>query len=139
MPKLFYLASPYSDPSLHIRIERFDAICFAAGKLMNAGIHVWSPIAHSHPIAMAVNLPKDFEFWRSHNFETLRRCDGILICMMPGWEKSIGVAGEIDEAKRLGIRIHYIDWPNLTEWIDQKKEALIDQSIHMNDVKPLIK
>jgi hypothetical protein len=39
------------------------------------------------------------------DIQILRRCDKIVL--MQGWEKSIGVAGELREAKKLGLEIIY--------------------------------
>ena len=48
---MIYLASPYSHPDAVVREQRFRDVCLAAARLIRAGQIVFSPIAHSHPIA----------------------------------------------------------------------------------------
>ena len=57
MQELIYIASPYSHESQNVMRDRFHAVCEYAGRMMQAGKVVYSPIAHSHPIAMRVGLP----------------------------------------------------------------------------------
>lgn len=47
---MIYLASPYSHPDPAVEELRFEAACEAACKLMQQGHHVFSPIAHTHPV-----------------------------------------------------------------------------------------
>ena len=57
-PELIYLASPYSDPDPWVKENRFLAVCTKAAKMMSEGAYVFSPIAHTHPIAK-YGLPGD--------------------------------------------------------------------------------
>ena len=61
---MIYLASPYSHPDATVREARFQAACRATASLIRAGHEVFSPIAHSHPLA-AFGLPTDWSFWES--------------------------------------------------------------------------
>ena len=56
-----YLAIPYSG----MAEESFRIANEVSAKLMNEGHIVFSPISHSHPIAIAHNLPTDWIFGRS--------------------------------------------------------------------------
>ena len=103
---MIYLASPYSDPDPAVQEERFQTACRHAAKMMRAGIHVFSPIAHSHPIAR-YGLPGDWSFWKDYNCEFLKMCTALDVLMMPRWNESTGVAAEIALAHGLGKPVRY--------------------------------
>lgn len=104
-----YLASPYSHPDPAVRIVRFQAACHAAAQLMEAGAAVFCPIAHSHPIAEAMNgKHTDHEFWMKQDLPLLHRADGICVLMLDGWLDSRGVQHEIDYALANNIPVKYI-------------------------------
>lgn len=105
---MIHLASPYSHPSALVRRERFEAACRAAAALLRAGIPVFSPIAHSHPIAQH-GLPGSWDFWRAVDCEYLRRCDALVLLRLPGWERSVGVHAEVAAARQWGMPIIELD------------------------------
>ena len=105
---MIYLASPYSHPDSAIREERFRAACQAAAQLMRAGNIVYSPIAHSHPIALH-GLPTDWRFWERHDREHLIRCEELVVLMFDGWRESEGVHAEIRIAAELGKPVRYLE------------------------------
>jgi hypothetical protein len=98
---MIYLASPYTHTDPGVREERFDAACRAAATLIRAGHHVFSPVAHSHPIAR-YGLPLDWQFWESFDRRVLEMCDEVVVLTLPGWEDSVGVRAEIQLARDLG-------------------------------------
>lgn len=104
---LIYLATPYSDPNHDIREMRFTLVSHVAGVLMKAGNHVFSPISHTHPIGCACDMPTDWEFWRKFDEVMLRKCDVLVVLKLKGCEHSIGVKGEIEIAKSLGMPIFF--------------------------------
>ena len=106
---LTYLAIPYSSDNALIREYRFQLANKIAAKLMNNGYLVFSPISHTHPIAIAGNLPKDWEYWKNFDKAYLNYCHKIIIIMAEGWKESKGVQGEIEIAKELGLEIEYIE------------------------------
>jgi nucleoside 2-deoxyribosyltransferase len=106
---MIYLASPYSDPDPAVMEQRFDAVCRKAGKLMNAGFVVYSPIAHCHPIAMRVGLPRDWAFWQKFDRVMIRAATDFYVLRLPGWETSKGVAAERKIAEAMGLRTVFIN------------------------------
>lgn len=108
--QLMYLASPYSDPDPDIRFARYRKVCYAASKLLQAGTMCFSPIAHTHSIAMEGALPTDFAFWKEYNLAMISACTHFAVLTLPGWLESKGVAGEIEIAKRLNMPISYVHW-----------------------------
>jgi hypothetical protein len=75
--------------------------------MMRRGMHVFSPIAHTHPIA-AHGLPGDWDFWQTYDRLMLSRCDELAVLCLPGWRESVGVRAEIDIATRLGLPARFI-------------------------------
>ena len=108
MNSIVYLATPYSHPNPIVRNERFLAANKTAAELLQHGIHVFSPISHTHPIALAGNLPTHWEFWEAYDRAFLSHCKALLVLTLPGWKESKGVSSEIAIAKSLGIPINYI-------------------------------
>ena len=105
--RLIYLASPYSHPDRQIQEQRFQAVCQQAAEMMRRGELVFSPIAHTHPIA-AYDLPGDWAFWRRYDRAMLERCDELAVLQLDGWEESIGVKAEIAIAKDLNLPVRFI-------------------------------
>lgn len=105
--KLIYLASPYSHPDIAVREARFRAVCEVAGAMMRDGLMVISPIAHTHPIALAGDLPLAFDFYAAYDEVLISRCDELHVLMLDGWRESVGVTAEIAIAERLNKPVTY--------------------------------
>jgi len=107
--RLVYLASPYSDSDPEVMQERFEATCRAAGRLIEQGIPVFSPIAHSHHIAMQAGMDQRSEAWYAADSPLLAACTELVVLMLDGWEESTGVRHEIAAAKAAGKPVFYMD------------------------------
>lgn len=107
MPKLYYLASPYSDDDPCTMEDRFNRVCKAAAELFSQGHFVFSPIAHTHPIAK-YGLPKGFQAYAEYDRMMLGKCDELIVLRLEGWENSKGIAEEIKHAKNKKIPIQYL-------------------------------
>jgi len=105
---VIYLASPYSHPDPEIREQRFQAACKFAAEMLRQGIHVFSAIAHTHPIAL-YGLPKGWDFWEPYDRALMGLCDEIIVIRIEGWKESKGVAAEVEIAKAFGMPITYMD------------------------------
>ena len=105
-----YLATPYSDPDPAVMESRFDTACRVAGALMAKGHLVFSPIAHTHPIAVRCELRREWEFWQRYDYAMLMAADRLLVVKMPGWEQSKGVTAEIRIAREMAIPVEYLEW-----------------------------
>jgi hypothetical protein len=108
---LTYLASPYTHADKWTMAARAQAAAVAAGKLMAQGIVVFSPIAHSHPIAVACPaLPQcDFEFWMKFDRAFLECSQKLIVLKLHGWQESHGVTQEIRIAQELGIPVEFME------------------------------
>ena len=109
MKTLIYLASPYTHENPAVVHQRFDDVCRCAATLMEKGHHVFSPIAHTHPIAMVGKLPTHWEFWERYDRAIMECCGRMVVLMLPGWEESKGIKAEIKLAEEMGLPIVYIE------------------------------
>lgn len=80
-----------------------------AAKMMKKGNIVFSPISHSHPIAIQESLPNTLEFWINQDLSFIYWCDEVHVVQLDNWMKSRGVSAEIEYAKQLNKPIKYIE------------------------------
>jgi hypothetical protein len=113
---LVYLASPYTHASPAVRDARASAVCMAAARFARDGHFIYSPIAHSHAIALAGSLPTDWSYWKHYDEAFLNRCNELWVLMLPGWDMSTGVAAETAFAREHGIRVRHV-CPTDAEWL----------------------
>jgi len=92
-----------------VRQKRFDTVCGIAAKMMRSGLCIFSPIAHTHPIALAGQLPTGWEFWHKYDRAMLGACSRLYVLMMDGWQFSTGMQAEIGIMRQLGKPIEYIE------------------------------
>ena len=105
--KKIYLAVPYTGTPKQQQ-SRFEDVNKVAAMLMREGYLVFSPISHTHPIAMAGDLPKGWEFWKAYDLTFIEWCDEVHVLMLDGWYSSRGVTAERKLARELGKPIQYI-------------------------------
>ena len=103
---IIYLASPYSDPDPAVREARFHAVCREAALMTHNGLAVFSPIAHSHNIALH-GLPLDWEYWKRVDHSFLALSASVVVLMLDGWRESTGVIAEIKWADELRKPVTY--------------------------------
>jgi len=105
--RLIYLGTPYTHPDPHVRHERYLLVTKIAAKMIvsNRDVSVYSPVTHFHPMANLCDMPKDFEFWQSHNMRMLRMSDHFCRLLVPGSSESKGLIAEMDMALALGIPV----------------------------------
>lgn len=108
MKPLAYLACPYSHPDPAVRQARYEAVNRVAAKLMAEGMVIYSPISHTHSIALAGDLPKDWAFWEKFDRAYLECSNKIIVLMLDGWQESKGVKAEIEIARTLGLPVEFL-------------------------------
>lgn len=109
MAQRIYLATPYTHPDPQVREARFFTVSERANALMREGFLVFSPITHGHLIGVMGGLPGDFTFWKEHCLSFLHHwAEAVYVLAQPGWQDSVGVAAEIEEAQRIGLPVSFI-------------------------------
>jgi hypothetical protein len=77
--------------------------------MMIDGLVVFSPIAHTHPIAELCVLPSSWNYWQKYDEAMILGGCKVIVCMMDGWRESKGVTAEIEIAHRRGIPVEYLE------------------------------
>lgn len=94
--RLVYLATPYSRYPDGLEAAFVDAAKLAA-RLLNAGVRVYSPICHGHPLSVHGELDAlDHSIWLPFDEAMMSVSDALAVAMMPSWKKSKGIQYEID-------------------------------------------
>jgi hypothetical protein len=107
--ELIYLASPYSKYPDGID-KAFEDISAIAGRLLIGGYKVYSPIAHTHPIAVHANLdPYDHSIWLPFDQAIMKACDAMIVAKMDSWDRSYGIGEEIKFFNAANKPIYYLD------------------------------
>lgn len=106
-----YLASPYSHGDPEVREGRFREAVRVSARLMESGEAIFSPIAHSHPIASSLDPARvcDFDFWMTQDLPILAKAAKLKVLRLAGWQKSRGVAAEMNFAALNNIPVELID------------------------------
>lgn len=124
---LIYLASPYNHEVEDIRRNRFEIITMIAAHLMKQGHLIIAPIVHSHNILKHHNLGCGWEYWAEHDTAILTRCDELWITKMNGWNKSVGIAAEIEIARSLNMPLMQVNFDNFTRHISSISVGKFDE------------
>ena len=118
---IYYLVTPYSHEDPKVMKERYDASIEAQGKLMQAGLNVFNPLANSVP---AFNAGYDIgDAIYEMDLEILRKCDALIVLKLDGWEKSKGVELEINEAIRLEMDRFFVTPKYISTFVEYEKKC----------------
>lgn len=103
-----YLAAPYSHADPFLREYRYVRTMQVLAELLTQERWAFSPIVHCHELAKIAGLPRDAAFWQAYNFTMLAGASELKILRLPGWENSLGIAAELEEAERLHLPVSYL-------------------------------
>lgn len=123
MSRLIYIASPYSSFEQNIDLAQRERVLrvmsvmrYISEKYQEPQYKkamLYSPIVHFHNIAQIHGMPTDADFWWEINKIVLDKSDEMQVLMMEGWDKSIGVALEVDYSKQISLPLSYYNWYTL--------------------------
>lgn len=99
-----YLSVPYTG----MEEESFQKVTLKAAELISQGHVVFSPISHTHHMGKMLSLPVTWDFWRIQDEAFVTWADEIWVYCLDGWDSSVGVAAEMDLARRQGKQIRFI-------------------------------
>lgn len=107
----WYVATPYTKYPDGINAA-FSEACRVTAFLIKSGLPVFSPIAHTHPVATHSDLdPLDYTIWQPADQPLVDAAQGIIVVRMPGWEASTGIRYEIEEFRKAGKPVLFMDMP----------------------------
>ena len=100
--KRIYLAGPYTHKDPVVMQDRFEFLTKVAVNLVSLGYFVFSPITHSHPLNLKLNI-YEFAHWRSYDLIMIAEwADEVWVVPIDGWQESTGVIDEIRFTKEIG-------------------------------------
>jgi hypothetical protein len=99
---LAYLASPFSKHPRGLGVAFKDAARIA-GRLLSAGVNIYSPIAHCYPLAKHGGIdPYELSIWYPHCELMAGRCDVLIVAHLASWQESVGIQFETEIFERAG-------------------------------------
>jgi hypothetical protein len=102
MSGFWFLATPYRTFPGGLDAA-FDAAAEQLAVLANADIPTYSLVTQMHPaIVHGAPSPLDGGFWERFSAPVIRHAEGLIVCELPGYEKSTGIQGEIEAFEALG-------------------------------------
>jgi Domain of unknown function (DUF1937) len=105
----FYLATPYSKYPGGTEAA-YIAACEQAALLIQRGVPVFCPIAHTHGVAVHGRIdPVDHDIWLPADRPFIRAAAGLIVCKLSGWETSFGVQHEIRDFDDQGKPVIYME------------------------------
>ncbi len=106
---MIYLASPLFAIENYKMAHRYGATKYWVNRLQQQTSEwIYSPILHYYESANQYNLPKDYLYWQRINHQAIDLSSALWVLMLPGWEKSQGIADEIAYAKEKGKNIVFL-------------------------------
>lgn len=110
----WYVGTPYARYTKGHDAAFRDAADVTA-KLMGLNVRCFSPICHSHPIALTGKTPDTHDFWLNFvDLPLLRASYGMIAVMLDGWNESRGMEWEIDKCAEMGKPLFYLN-PNILD------------------------
>jgi hypothetical protein len=107
----WYVATVYTKHPAGID-EAAKEAARATAWLMKRGVPCFSPICHTHSIAIEGGIdPLDHGFWLPADDPMMRKAHGLIVMKMPGWEESHGIAYEIGRFEGMQKPVIRMQWP----------------------------
>jgi hypothetical protein len=103
----YYLATVYRKHAAGLDVAADEAARYAAA-FIDAGIPVFSPIAHGHAIATYSKTPRSAQFWADLQFHFMKPADGLIVVQMDGWTVSRGIRFELKWFREVKRPIVYV-------------------------------
>ncbi len=105
----WYLATPYSKYPGGIHAAHKLA-CEQTALLITAKVPVYSPIAHTHDIAIYGKLnPLDHSIWLPADEPLMHAAKGLIVLRAESWEQSYGIGEEIKAFRAAEKPIVFMD------------------------------
>lgn len=103
--KITYVASPYNHPDPAVVESNYQAVAKYVARETAKGRVLISPIVYGHNLLPHEDMPTDWAFWTSFCLSILERCDDMEVLELDGWDRSSGVAAEIEYAESKSMEV----------------------------------
>lgn len=119
VPSFAYIATPFT--LFHGGLdEAWKEACRVTAEFIRRGVPVYSPIAHTHPVAIHGGIdPVDHALWMKADQAMMESASDLYVIQMPGWNESKGIEMEIEAFRKASKPITYFTWPMLRELADE--------------------
>lgn len=105
---LIYVGTPYTRYPAGIEAA-FEGACKITARLLQEGLRVYSPIAHTHPIAIHGKIdPLDLNVWLPFDAAIMGKSDAMIVAQMDTWNQSTGVRHEVETFRAAGKPVFYL-------------------------------
>lgn len=112
----WYVGTPYSKYPGGIDLA-FKVTCRITAEFIRRGVPVFSPIAHSHPVAVHGGIdPLDHKIWLPADAPMVRAAHGLIVVQMDTWAESVGLRHEIEAVKAAGKPVLFYPGVEHTGW-----------------------
>ena len=112
-----YLASPYTS-DVELEELRYRQAREATAILLKAGYICFSPIVHSHPIAVEHKMVERRDLWMRQCKTYIRYwATAGIVLKLPGWKYSTGIEEELDLMFSAGTFVYYHTLDELSQLI----------------------
>ena len=108
---MIYLASPYTSEFDEVVEARVQMVKAATAALITKGLPIFSPITYTSDLVGLSGLDGSLTSWQPLDDHILGVSDELWVLMLDGWEKSKGIAHEIEQAEDIGLYIFLVPYP----------------------------
>lgn len=112
---MYFISSPYSHEIPAVVELRMGQLNCAIAQLTEKGVLCVSPLWNHYVLPYSKTMGTDWNFWKVYCENLISRCDGIIVLdNIDGWDKSRGVAAEIEYTETLLKPVlYYSEYMNL--------------------------
>lgn len=107
---MVYVASPYSHYLPAVREARYLAVRNYVHQEIIKGRCLFSPILYAHRMAGELGVPTTAADWWTFNRQMIRSSSRMEVLTLDGWNESVGVTQELEEAARSLIPITLVEY-----------------------------
>lgn len=107
---LIFVSSPYSHEDPKIIEENYEKVAKFVSMLATKGLTAISPIVYGHNLLKYNDMANDWKTWEDFCLTFLHKADELWVYKMPGWNRSRGVAEEIEYAIKMNIPVKYVEY-----------------------------
>ncbi|PHQ78938.1 MAG: hypothetical protein COB66_07875 [Coxiella sp. (in: Bacteria)] len=103
-----YLACPYAHDDVAVKKFRHALVNHYTNEFLKLGKFIYSPLTHNIPLHDP-SVTQTWEIWQRFDTAMLSRCNELIVLQAEGWERSVGVSGEIEFAKSIELPIIFLE------------------------------